>query len=78
MSVKCKLETCPYKTHFGSICPKNGIGLATIWDQKIKKIYFFKVIVVPKFNNNSMSIELKKARAASRRNRRSEGQIFLP
>ena len=61
---KCKLESCPYWTktcphwtYFGSNYPKNGVGLAVTLD---KNFNFSKVLLSPKFNNNSIIIEVKK------------------
>ena len=61
---KCKLKrcpywtkTCPHWTYFGSNYPKNGVELAVTVD---KKFNFLKVFLSPKFNNNSIIIEVKK------------------
>ena len=61
---KCKLKSCPYWTktcphwtYFGSNYPKNGVGLAVTLD---KNFNFSKVLLSPKFNNNSIIIEVKK------------------
>ena len=61
---KCKLKTCPYCTKtcphwtcFGSNYLKNGVWLAVTLD---KNFNFSKVLLSPKFNYNSISIEVKK------------------
>ena len=63
-SSKCKLKTCPYWTKtcahwtcFGTNYPKIGVGLALTLD---KNFNFSKVLLSPKFNNNSIIIEVKK------------------
>ena len=61
---KCKLKTCPYCTKtcphwtcFGSNYLKNGVWLAVTLD---KNFNFSKVLLSPKFNYDSISIEVKK------------------
>ena len=61
---KCKFKTCPNWTkigptwtYFGSICPKNGVGWATILHQKFN---FSKILISSKFKLNPPSLEVKK------------------
>ena len=61
---KCKPKMCPHCTKmcplclsFGADCPKNGVGLAQLLDQKFD---FFKVFIASKFKYNPLSIEVKK------------------
>ena len=54
---KSMSETCPHRTCFGSKYPKNGVGLAVTLE---KNFNFSKFLLSPKFNNNSIIIEVKK------------------
>ena len=61
---KCKPEVCPYCTKknplclsFGTHCPKNGVGLAQLLDQKFDFLNFF---LASKFKHNPLSINVKK------------------
>jgi len=50
----------PLWTHFCSICPKNRVSLATIWNKKFLKNHFSQSLMSLQLNNNSMSMEVKK------------------
>ena len=61
---KCKSKSCPYCTKmyplclsFGTHCPKNGVGLAQLLDQKFDFLIFF---LASKFKHNPLSINVKK------------------